>query len=165
MIYDVLENLTQYTGLFENLDTALEYLSEADLDALPLGRTDIDGDRVYLTVSQCQARPSEEALFEVHSAYMDIHIDLEGVELFETALGPLQRHTPYDPVTDTALYTADLSAACVLGPGRFLVAMTEEPHKPAVKSAAGSALKKLVVKVRREDGETGETEETEDELA
>lgn len=149
MIYDVLENLNQYTGLFENLDTALDYLATADLDALPLGRTDIDGDEVYLTVSNCQARPSEEALFEVHSAYMDIHIDLQGVELFETALGPLQQHTPYDPVTDTALYTADLSSACVLGPGRFLIAMTEEPHKPAVKSAEGATLKKLVVKVRR----------------
>lgn len=150
MIYDVLENLQQYTGLFENLDTALEYLATADLQALPLGRTDIDGDNVYLTVSACTARPSEGALFETHSAYMDIHIDLAGVELFETALGELVEESPYDAATDTALYRADLSAACVLGPGRFLIAMTEEPHKPAVVSAEGPALKKLVVKVRRD---------------
>ena len=43
MIYDILENLEQYTGLFDNLDTAIEYLAETDLDALPMGRTDIAG--------------------------------------------------------------------------------------------------------------------------
>ena len=149
MIYDILENLEQYTGLFEYLDTAIAYLAQTDLEALPAGRTDIDGDNVYLTVSECEARPSEESLFETHSDYMDIHIDLDGVELFETALGALEEKSPYDAATDTALYAADLSCACVLGPGRFLIAMTEEPHKPAVASADGTHLKKLVVKVRR----------------
>ncbi len=149
MIYDILENLEQYTGLFEYLDVAIQYLAETDLEALPLGRTDIDGDNVYLTVSNCQARPSEEALFETHSEYMDIHIDLEGVELFEIALGELDEVTPYDQATDMAFYKADLSCACVMGPGRFLICMTEEPHKPAVASADGTDLKKIVVKVRR----------------
>ncbi len=149
MIYDILENLEQYTGLFEHLDTAIDYLSQTDLEALPPGRTAIDGDNVYLTVSECDARPSDGALFETHSDYMDIHIDLQGVELFETALGPLEEKAPYDAATDTALYAADLSCACVLGPGRFLVAMTEEPHKPLVASAEGKHIKKIVVKVRR----------------
>lgn len=149
MIYDLTDNLEQYTGLFENLDTAIDYLVNTDLSALPLGRTDIDGSSVYLTVSELEARRSEEALFETHSDYMDIHIDLEGVELFETALGDLEEAAPYDPEKDMATWKADLSAACVLGPGRFLIAMTEEPHKPAVAGADGTHLKKIVVKVRR----------------
>ena len=150
MIYDILDNLEQYTGLFENLDTALEWLAGADLEALPTGRTDIDGDKVYLTVSEVTARPSEEALFETHSAYMDIHIDLTGVELFETAMGELDEVTPYDEEKDIAFYKADLSCACVLGPGRFLITMTEEPHKPAVASAQGAQVKKIIVKVKRD---------------
>lgn len=149
MVYDILENLEQYTGLFENLDTAIQYLCEVDPDTLPLGRTDIDGENVYLTLTECDARPSEEGLFETHSDYMDIHIDLEGVEIFETALGELEEVEAYDVQKDAALYKADLSSACVLGPGRFLIAMTEEPHKPAVASAEGTHLKKMVVKVRR----------------
>ena len=56
MIYDILENLEQYTGLFEYLDTAIAYLAQTDLEALPAGRTDIDGDNVYLTVSECWGR-------------------------------------------------------------------------------------------------------------
>ncbi len=149
MIYDVLDNLEQYTGLFENLDTAIAWLAENDLEALPLGRTEIDGDNVYLTVSQLEAQDSDKTLFETHSEYMDIHIDLEGVELFEVALGELTEHTPYNEEKDFALYQADLSCACVLGPGRFLITMTEEPHKPGVASSEGRSLKKLVVKIKR----------------
>ena len=44
MIFDRLENLNQYTGLFEHLDTAIEYIETHDLAELALGRTDIDGD-------------------------------------------------------------------------------------------------------------------------
>ena len=50
MLYDRLENIEQYTGLFENLDTAIAYIAEHDLDELPLGRTDIDGDKVFVKV-------------------------------------------------------------------------------------------------------------------
>ncbi len=149
MVYDILENIEQYTGLFENLDRAIEYLAETDLEALPLGRTDIAGDDIYLNVVELTARPSDEAEFETHSEYMDIHIDLEGVELFEIALGELEETRAYDEESDIAFYKADLSCACVLGPGRFLITMTEEPHKPAVASAEGPALKKIIVKVRR----------------
>ena len=149
MIYDVLDNLEQYTGLFPHLDTALTWLAENDLEALPMGRTDIDGDDVYITVQEPEVRPSEGTPFETHSVYMDIHIDLEGVELYETALGELEELQPYDSARDCALYSASLSSACVLGPGRFVVSMAEEPHKSCVESAEGRHLKKCVVKVRR----------------
>lgn len=149
MIYDILENLEQYTGLFENLDTAIDWLVNNDIEALPLGRTEISGSDIYINVSELEARPSEGALFETHSDYMDIHIDLEGVELFEVALGALEEDTPYNAEKDVALYKADLSNASVLGPGRFLITMTEEPHKPNIASAQGTHLKKAVVKVRR----------------
>lgn len=149
MIYDVLENLEQYTGLFEYLDTALTFLAETDLDALPQGRTDIDGDNVYLTVQNATAAASDARPFETHENYMDIHIDLAGTELFEVAAEVGEELTPYDEATDTATYKGDLSCACVLGPGRFIITMTQEPHKSLVASADGPQVKKLVVKVRR----------------
>ena len=44
MLYDRLDNLEQYTGLFENLDTCIEWIMENGLDDLPMGRTEIQGE-------------------------------------------------------------------------------------------------------------------------
>ena len=150
MIYDRLENLEQYTGLFEPLDTAIQWIGEHDLSELPLGRTEIDGDKVYVVVSECDTRKSEDAHFETHSTYMDLQLDLEGVELFEVSLSDLQEVTPYDEQSDAALYDADLSCASVLGQDRFVIFMTEEAHKPGVRAVGCDRVKKAVFKIARE---------------
>lgn len=111
MIFDDLENLNQYYGLFDNLDKAIAYIDENGLDGLPDGRTDIDGDDVYVTVGPRTPGPAEDAPFETHSRYMDIHVVLEGSELAEAALGELTAREPYDEAADTALWDAATSAA------------------------------------------------------
>ena len=99
------------------------------MSELPLGRTDIDGDNVYVNVFELEPGKSEEIPFETHSVYMDLQVDLEGAELCEVALGELTEKQPYDEEKDAALYGADTSAALVLGTDRFAVFMVEEPHK------------------------------------
>lgn len=150
MIYDRLENLEQYTGLFEPLDTAIAWIAEHDLNQLPLGRTEIDGDKVFVTVSECATRSSEEAQFETHSNYMDLQVDLQGVELFEVSLSELEEVRPYNEENDIAFYTAELSSASVLGPERFVIFMTEEAHKPAIHAVGCDSVKKAVFKIARE---------------
>ena len=150
MLYDRLENIEQYTGLFENLDTAIAYITEHDLDELPEGRTDIDGDKVYVKVTESDTAPSEDREFEMHEKYIDIQIDLSGVELFEVALGELEESTPYDETTDAALYKAPLSCAGVLGEDRFVIFMTNEAHKALVRAAGCDRVRKAIFKVARD---------------
>lgn len=150
MLYDRLENLEQYSGLFENLDTAIEYIATHDLGELPEGRTDIDGDKVYVNVMVADSRASEDALFETHSRYMDLQVDLDGVELFELALGELQEKQPFDESTDCGFYAAETSCAAVLGEDRFVVFLTEEAHKPTVRAAGYDKVKKAVFKIERD---------------
>lgn len=119
MLYDTLENLNQYTGLFEHLDTAIDFIEGGGLGALPAGRTDIDGDAVYVTVTEAETTPGEGRPFETHSRYMDLHIDLAGVELCETALGE----------------------------GRFAVFLAEEAHKPLIRAQGSNRVKKAVFKI------------------
>ena len=90
MLYDTLENLNQYTGLFPNLDKAIDFIEDNDVSALPLGRTEIDGDDVYVTVMEAEPTPGEGRAFETHSRYMDLQMDLEGAELCEVALGDVE---------------------------------------------------------------------------
>lgn len=150
MLYDTLENLEQYTGMFTHLDTAIEYIANHDLQQLPLGRTEIDGENVFVNVMEAEPTPSEGRTFEVHSRYMDLQLDLEGVELCEVALGAYNESTPYDAEKDYGDGMADTSAAVVLGPGRFAVFMVEEPHKPTIKAEGCDKVKKAVFKISYE---------------
>ena len=147
MIFDTLENLNQYTGMFENLDKAIAFISETDLDDLPLGRTDIDGDQVYVTVSEVETQPGEGRPFETHSRYMDLQMDLAGQELAEVALGDLTEVQAYDEASDCALWNAETSCGMVLGEDRFAVFMVEEPHKPAVRAVGCTVVRKAVFKI------------------
>ena len=151
MIYDNIENLGQYTGLFENLDTAIAWIGKHGLKSLPGGRTAIDGDKVFLNVSTCETRPSAGADFEYHSRYMDLQIDLEGTELFEVGLGKQTETSPYDAATDSGLCQTELSCAGVLGEGRFVIFMTDEAHKPAIRAVGCEKVKKAVFKIAYDD--------------
>ncbi|MEG0178433.1 MAG: YhcH/YjgK/YiaL family protein [Oscillospiraceae bacterium] len=150
MLYDDLENLNQYTGLFANLDTAIEYIDKTDLTTLPLGKTVIDGDNVFVNVMEATPKPTDELHFESHEKYMDLQMDLEGTELFETALGEL-KELPIPPdATDFALWDAQTSCAGVLGVGRFVVFLTQEPHKPTIAAEGCDKVKKCVFKIKRD---------------
>ncbi len=147
MIYDTLDNINQYTGLFEHLDTAIEYIESHDLNELPIGKTEIDGANVFVNIQEVEPSIGDGRSFETHSNYMDLQLDLEGVELCEIALGEVALDKPYDIETDFASWTGDTSAALVLGPDRFAVFMVEEPHKPCIKAEGCDKVKKAVFKI------------------
>ena len=86
MIYDLLENIGRYRGICPNLDTAIRFLMDTDLNTLPTGKTEIDGDRVYLQIMDAVTHELTEDSYEIHRAYMDIQIDLDGCEVIGTAL-------------------------------------------------------------------------------
>lgn len=147
MIFDTLENLNQYAGMFENLDKAISFIEQTDLASLGDGRTDIDGDNVYVTVSEAQTSPAEGRPFETHSRYMDLQIVLSGTELGEVALGDLAEVQPYDEAADCALWNAQTSCGLVLSEGRFAVYMVEEPHKPGIRAVGCDSVRKAVFKI------------------
>ena len=149
MLYDRLDNLEQYTGLFENLDTCIEWIMENGLDDLPLGRTDIQGDDIYVNVMECPAAEDSAVDFETHSKYMDLQIVLEGSQLFQVALEDIDETRPYDEEKDYALYKGTPSCAGVLDPERFAVFMVEEAHKGNIRTADCEKSIKAVFKIAR----------------
>ena len=145
MIYDMLTNVEKYRGISKNLDTAIDFLVKTDLSALPLGQTEIDGDNVFANVMEAQAKPVEELNFEIHKKYMDIQIDIEGTEVICIGLGEAKELTPFSG--DFGTVTVENSSTCIMGPGRFIVCMTEEPHLPSAAASEDLHLKKCVIKV------------------
>ena len=86
MIYDLLVNIGNYRGMNRNLDKAIDYLMTVDINTLPLGKTEIDGDRVFLQVMEARTHELTDESYEVHRDYMDIQIDIDGCEVIETGI-------------------------------------------------------------------------------
>ena len=94
MICDALEHLNRYRGLHRNLDTAIDYLTAyhvaRDLYDLPLGRTEVDGENVFINVMEADLSP-DSTRFEYHKKYADLQIDLTGGEGWAIRLCPAKR--------------------------------------------------------------------------
>lgn len=147
MIYDEIKNASRYRGISENLDIAIDFMEKTDLKSLPLGRTDICGDRVFANVMEAESKKEEELSFEIHRKYMDIQIDLEGTEAILVGLGEIQEKEPFSTERDFGSCTADKSARMVMGEGRFIVCMAREAHLPGAAACRDRHLKKCVIKV------------------
>ena len=102
MICDTLEHLNRYRGFHENLDTAIDYLTAYcvghTLADLPLGRTEVDGENVFINVMEADLKPGEGANPEYHRRYADLQIDITGGEGWGyDGPPPAPRSEPYQP--------------------------------------------------------------------
>ena len=97
MICDTLDQLHLYKGFHKNLDTAIEFLAAHPLDTLPLGRTEVDGDEVFINVMDADLKPHTGSHAEYHRLYADLQIDLTGGEGWGYETAPGTEVEPYQP--------------------------------------------------------------------
>ena len=157
MFYDGLGAIGLYRGLSRGLDVLIDWLDGNDPADLPLGKTFIEGERVYANVMNAQTRTFEEARFETHRRYMDVQIDLEGAERFMTTPGATVSAGDFDEVADkgychSAPDNHDLLEG-TLEQGHFAVFMIGEPHMPnlVVPGEEAGPIKKICFKVVGDD--------------
>ena len=79
MIYDTLNNLPNYLGVSDNLDTVIEYIMARDITTLPAGRTRIDGEKAVVTVSTVTPLTSDKALFQRHDNHITLETSIAGM--------------------------------------------------------------------------------------
>ena len=120
MICDALEQLNRYRGLHRNLDTAIDYLTAyhvaRDLYDLPLGRTEVDGENVFINVMEADLSPDSTRL-EYHKKYADLQIDLTGGEGWGYTNLPGEEAGEF--TGDIGFRTSPDAVSGTLGEGRF----------------------------------------------
>ena len=148
MIYDTIENARLYKGMNPHLDKAIDFMLTRDLNALPMGRTEIDGSNVFCNKMEASTLPAEEKLFELHRVYMDIQIDLLGSEEVQT--GEIRGFScpVFSAEKDVGFGDCPAVASCTLTPGSFILCLAGEPHKPGILVGDDPHLVKCVLKVR-----------------
>ena len=146
MICDTLEHLARYNGLHPNLDTAIDYLLTHDLSALPNGRTEVDGDEVFINVMDAALHPDAGYHPEYHKLYADLQIDLTGSEHWGWA-SEGKDEGAFDEAADCGFKSGAEHVGGVLGGGRFAIFFPGELHKPSCKSEGCDHVRKAVVKI------------------
>ncbi|WP_449314731.1 YhcH/YjgK/YiaL family protein [Rubneribacter sp.] len=128
---------------------AYAFLEREDLSALPLGRTDIDGDEVFALVSEYDTAPAPDLRMEAHRRYCDIHCMVSGEELIQYApLEGLIEIGSFDEEADGGRYgTPPWCSSIVLRAGQLAVFAPGDAHKPGCSFGAAKPVRKVVVKV------------------
>lgn len=146
MILDILENAHRYLALSKDFAKAFEFLSHPDLKELPVGKYEIDGDRIYAMVSEDCGRKKEDALLETHEKYIDIQLVLAGTDTMGWKPKSLcsQPVQAYDQKSDVQFFADKTDTWLATESGAFAIFFPEDAHMPLISSGQ---IHKVVVKV------------------
>ncbi len=151
MIVGKLKDIAHYKGLSKNIDTAIDFVLNNDLLALPKGKTEIDGNNVYVNRDTYVARPLEECYFEGHNNYLDMQIVLKGKEGFgytHISDPGLVQTTPYNDAKDVTKYqNKALNEIYVTLEEGFALVFPEDIHL-AKLDVDGQTVEKAVIKIK-----------------
>lgn len=140
------ENLSNNT-----ISAALHTVQTIPLSDLPLGRQEVDGERLYINVVELTTEPAIERWPEAHNKYADIHIVLDGMETIgicaRANILPIEKDLL--ETEDSVLYPKTISdeQTVTLYPGDFLVCMPEDIHRPGCCKEKSVIVRKAIVKV------------------
>jgi biofilm protein TabA len=138
----------QYQANPVGWDKAFAYLKETDLSSLKPGKYPIDGEQVYVTVTEGPAKELDKTKWEAHRLYSDIHYVVKGKEKIGVApVAAAQLTEAYDPAKDIMFYTAK-GNFYLAEPGTFLIISPKYAHRPSIKVNGDGSVKKVVVKIR-----------------
>lgn len=153
MIVGKLRDIKRYKGISKNIDTAIDFILNNDLMALPKGKTEIDGKNVYVNRDTYVARPLEECYFENHEHYLDLQIVLKGKEIFgytDITNPSLKVTTPYNTEKDVTKYSASSDTVYFTLEEGFALVFKEDIHLAKCK-VDDEIVEKAVVKIRIEE--------------
>lgn len=149
MIFENIKNMKNYTSVNSRFKAAFDYLINTDLNALPVGKYEIDGKNVYALVQEYMTENAEKRRFEAHKKYIDIQYIISGREIIGYfPLDTLEMQEDKLQEKDVAYYRnvsdyTKLTLHCE----DYAIFFPEEAHKPCCEITNSSQVKKIVVKV------------------
>lgn len=148
MIYTKKEHLTRYFGLSQEMDTAIRYLQSADLRSLVKGRNEIDGSKVFVNRFDYQTMPQEQAIWEGHVQYADIHVLLSGHEKIGVTNVGMLKETVRKPEEDFVGFEGEVLSWFPMTTEDILIVFPEDIHMVKVMDGESVLVEKACFKVK-----------------
>ena len=144
---NLLEFAKQYHANQKYWDEALSFLNDKKIDTLKPGKYLIDGDNVYAIITEGPTKSPEQAAWESHKKYIDLHYVIKGKEMIGVgAVAAASVIKPYDESKDIANYNAE-GRFYAATPGEFFLFFPSDAHRPGIKTGGYESDKKLVIKI------------------
>lgn len=146
MILDTLENYQLYNAINERIAKGFDFLRTTDLDSLPSGKHDIEGDTIFALVQEYQTKPLEDCKLESHKKYIDIQYVIRGEEMMGITTQNNQKIIEVNEEKDYTFYEGTTSLVRV-SKGMFTIFFPDDLHQPCVQTESAAEVKKVVIKV------------------
>lgn len=150
MIVTDLEHASKQLPASSALGKALAFLRRADIAALPDGRYEIDGERVFAMAQRYETIAPAKPRFEAHRKYIDVQFVAAGAEVIGWAPASLMEISDaYEEEKDICFgrVKKELWTPVRLGAGQLAVLYPEDAHAPRLAAGLPSQAAKVVVKV------------------
>ena len=144
MIFDTLNQLGRSRGICPGLDKLIDFTLSHDLYALPAGRNDIDGDRVWMNANVAPLVP-ETDLYERHMEHLDLQIPLDAGEII--TVRPVEE-LEWDFEGETGFTHGPAGTPLRMVPGTFAVFFPGDAHNCGISEAGQTSCRKLVGKAK-----------------
>lgn len=146
MIVDSLKNCDKYVSCHKGFDMAFDFLKKAIEENLPVGRYEIDGDRVFAFIQEYESKL--DSSFEAHKNYIDIQFILSGTEVMKVC--DISQMTVSVPYAEDVMFFEDNERASelVIEAGEYGIFFPWDAHKPGLCFDVPDKVKKVVVKVK-----------------
>ena len=149
MIIDSIKNAKKYYCVHPSFEKAFEALAAID-ESTPNERITVDGDNIFINLSEYVNKNVEDCLFESHKKYIDIQYVVTGEEYIDLCDQDILKATDDRLDTDDIAFfeNTDKFSRADLTEGIFVVIFPGEAHKPCIApDGKGVKVKKAVAKI------------------
>ena len=150
MIFDDIHFRAMYEDMHPGFRAAFDFLEKAVQEDLPVGRYEIDGDKIYASVQEYTPKRPEEARFEAHRRYIDIQYIQRGMELMIlSSPAYAEPITEYDEEKDVIFFEEHAAPTMsMVNEGEFGIFFPWDVHKPSLTAIDDpEPVKKILVKI------------------
>ncbi|WP_346855938.1 YhcH/YjgK/YiaL family protein [uncultured Draconibacterium sp.] len=127
---------------------AFRFLAQTDLTKLAVGKTELDGKNLFVSVDEYTTKDKSETRYEAHQKYIDIQYMISGEEQMGLCTHDKMAVTAaYDEKKDVEFYDYDGGNYLKATPQNFVVFFPDDVHRPCIKLNENIPIKKIVVKL------------------
>ena len=148
MIYTKRKNLHRYLGISQAMDTAIRHVLSADLTQLTKGRNEIDGNQTFVNRFDYQTMPQDQAIWEGHIQYADIHVLLSGQEMIGVTNIDALKETLRKPEEDFVGFEGQVQSWFPMTTEDILIVFPEDIHMVKVQDGESVLVEKACFKVK-----------------
>jgi YhcH/YjgK/YiaL family protein len=146
MIIDRIGNSHLYHAVHPKFKYAFDYIHQVNVEAIPAGRYEIDGEAMYALVQEYNTKLKEQGIWEAHRRYIDLQYVVQGSEGIGYANINQLEQGEYDASRDFLPLHGEGDLVTVHN-GSFVLLLPEDAHMPGMAIGSPISVKKVVVKI------------------